>query len=133
MSSSFDVKTVTLYPGDPGADNKQLFVLKAPENAVGGGITIVGAVAVNGAATGAGTTFTYQLLKYSNAGTPAVNGTISDILGGTAAPWAAGVPKTFTLSTVFIDAGEWVVLDYQEITNGNPTLSSVVVEYVMGK
>lgn len=132
---AFDVHEVVFFPGDPGGDNKQLFLLKAPLDAVGGGIRLVGAHAINTAATGSGTTFTYQLLKYSNAGTPAVNGTVSDILGGTADPWAANVPKAFTLDAdyTFLDAGEWLVLDYQEVTNGNPTLSSIVVQYVMGK
>jgi len=133
--STGEIHVVTIPIVDPGADDKQLLVLKAPADATGGGITLVDAYAYNGAATGAGTTFTYQLLKYSNAGTPAVNGTISDVLGGTAAPWAAGVPKEFTLDTsyTFIDAGEWIVVDYQEVTNGNPTNSAVVLHYVMGK
>lgn len=130
---SQEVKIVSFPIADPGGDNKQLFLFKAPEDAKGGGITIIDAEGLNTAATGVGTTFTYQLLKYSNAGTPALNGTISDILGGTAAPWAANVPKQFTISAGFVDAGEWVVLDYQEITAGNPTLSWINIHYVMGK
>lgn len=132
---AFDVKVLTFYPGDPGADNKQLFMLKAPSDAHGGGIRLLGAYAINGAATSGGTTFTYALHKFSSAGTPAVNGTIAAAIGGTTDYWAAGVQKTFTLdsSYTFLDAGEWLVLDYQEESAGNPTLSSVVVHYLVGK
>lgn len=130
-----DVNTLVFYPGDPGADNKQLFALKAPTDANGGGLRILAAYAINGAATSGGTTFTYALHKFSSAGTPAVNGTIAAAIGGTADYWAAGVPKTFTLdsSYTFLDAGEWLVVDYQEESAGNPTLSSVVVHYAVGK
>lgn len=132
--SAFNVTIASIPVPDPGGDNKQLFLFKAPENARGGGITIIDAEAHNGATTSGGTTFTYQLLKYSNAGTPALNGTISTVLGGTTDYWAAGVPKAFTLSTnVFIDAGEWVVLDYQEVAAGNPTNSHINLHYVMGR
>ena len=128
-----EVHVVSVPIPDPGADNKQLYLFKAPDDAYGGGITIVDAFAQNNANTGSGTTFTYQLLKYSSAGTPALNGTISAVIGGTTAPWVANVPKEFTISTPFVDAGEWVVLDYQEITAGSPTISHVNIHYVMGK
>lgn len=132
---SFDVKIASFAIGDPAGDDKQLFLLKAPENAKGGGITIVDAEIVNGATTSGGTTWTGALHKYSNAGTPAVNGTIAAALGGTTDYWAAGVPKAFTLDSdyVFLDAGEWLVLDYQEIATGNPTNAFLNVHYVMGK
>ena len=55
--------------GDPGGDNKQLLLFKAPSDALGGGITIVGGSAVNGGALTAGTVFTLALHKYSSAGT----------------------------------------------------------------
>ena len=134
MPSNMDINTLVVNPGDPGGDNKQIFVMQAPTESLGGGIRIVSASAVNGAATGSGTTFTYQLLRYSNAGTPAVNGTISDVLGGTAAPWGASVPKDFviTASDAFLSAGEWLVVDYQETNNGNPTNSVINIQYVMG-
>ena len=132
---AFDVQTLVALPGDPGGDNKQIFLLKAPLDGVGGGLTLLDASAVNTAATGAGTSFSYQLLKYSSAGTPAVNGTISAAIGGTATPWAANVPKAFVLDSAyaFLDAGEWLVLDYQEDTSGNPTNSAIVVHYILGK
>lgn len=128
-----DVHIVSIPVPDPAGDDKQLFLMKAPKDSYGGGITIVGAEAVNGTATNSGTTFTYQLLKYSNAGTPAVNGTISSAIGGTAAPWGDAVPKDFDPTHIFMDAEEWLVLDYQEVGSGNPTNSVINIHYVMGK
>ena len=130
-----DTHIVSIPVPDPGGDNKQLYAFRAPLDAQGGGVTLVGAYAVNGAATAGGTTFTYALHKYSTAGTPAVNGTIAAAIGGTTDYWAVGVPKTFTISSsyAFIDAGEWVVVDYQEENSGNPTNSHIVLQYVMGK
>lgn len=132
---AIDVYQVTVALGDPAGDNKQLFALQAPSDAHGGGLTIVEAGIVNGAATGAGTSFGVALHKYSNAGTPVVNGTIAAAIGGTATPWAAGVPQTFTLdsSHVFVDAGEWVVLQYNEQSSGNPTNATAQIKYVMGR
>jgi len=120
--------------GDPGADDKQLFVLKAPSDSIGGGVRLLAAYAVNNAATAAGTTFTLALHKYSSAGTPAVNGTIAAAVGGTADYWADSVPKSFTLDSdyTFLDAGEWLVADYQEVATGSPTAGSLVVQYALG-
>jgi len=132
MAESANVQIVSWTIPDPGGDDKQIHLLKAPSDANGGGITIVGAYATNQAATGAGTTFTYQLLTYAASGT-SVSGTITDILGGTAAAWAAETPKAFTITDAFVDAGEWIVLDYQEVTGGNPTNSVITLQYVMGK
>ena len=132
---AFDVKVNTFPVPDPGGDNKQLFVMRAPDNGKGGGIRIIDAYAVNGAAANAGTSFSLALHKYSNAGTPAVNGTIAAAIGGTAATvWASGVPQQFTVndSYGYLDAGEWLVVDYQEDTAGNPTNAFVTVHYLVG-
>ena len=132
--AQYEVHTIAVAVPDPAGDDKQLFLAKVPLDANGGGITILEAYAVNGAATSGGTTFTYQLLTYSGAGTPAVNGTINTTaLGGTTDYWAASVPKAFTIATAFVDAGYWIVLDYQEIAAGNPTNSNINIKYVMGK
>lgn len=130
---SQDVHTLSVFVTDPGADDQQLFIGKAPTDANGGGITILDAYAVNSAAlAGAGTTFTFQLLTYSNAGTPAVSGTISNVIGS-ATQWGADVPQQFTISDAWVDGGEWIVCDYQELNAGNPTLAHVVVHYTMGR
>jgi hypothetical protein len=126
---------VTAIVPDPGGDNKQIFLYRAPTDALGGGVTVHSAVAVNGAATGAGTSFSFALHKYSAAGTPAVNGTVAAAIGGTAATiWGAGVPQEFVISSSnFLDAGESLVLDYQEDAAGNPTNATVIVWLQMGK
>lgn len=130
---AFDVKTLSVNIPDLGADNKQLYIMKAPSDALGGGLSILEANVVNGAATGAGTSFGLKLHKYSAAGTPALNGTIAVEIGGTASPWADGVPKAFTISAPFVDAGEWVVVQYEEYTNGNPTNCQLNLTYALGR
>jgi hypothetical protein len=120
---------------DPGADNKQLYLWRAPTDSLGGGVRLLSAYATQATSMNAGTSFSYQLLKYSSAGTPAVNGTISSAIGGTAATvWTAGVPQAFTVSSSynFFDAGEWLVVDYQEDTAGNPTGSYITCVFQMG-
>jgi hypothetical protein len=133
---SQDTRILTVLIPDPGADNKQIFLMKAPSDLNGGGCRIVAASAINGAATGAGTSFSFGLLKYSGAGTPAVNGTIAPAIGGTAATiWAAGVPQAFVLDDdyTFLDAGEYLVLDYQEDNASAPTNCTVTIHYLLGK
>lgn len=128
--------TVSMVIPDPGADNKQVFLYRAPTDSLGGGVRVLNAYAVTANSMGAGTSYSYQLLKYSSAGTPAVNGTISAAIGGTAGTyWSSGVPQAFTIDSdySFLDAGEWLVLDYQEDTAGNPTNSTVTVNLQMGK
>lgn len=130
-----DLLNISCVIPDPGGDNKQLFLYQAPTDGLGGGVRVRKASAVNGAATGAGTSFSYQLVKYSSAGTPSANGTISAAIGGTAATiWAAGVPQAFSIDNAysFLDAGEWLVLDYQEDNAGNPTNSTISVTLEVG-
>ena len=84
-----------------------------------------------------GTTFTLALHKYTNAGTPAVYGTIAAAIGGTAVGWGAGVPNAFTIttsgSTNYLSAGEYLVLQYNEINAGNPTNATVCIRYILGR
>ena len=131
-----DFIALSIPVADPGGDDKQLFVYKAPSDLIGGGVKVVQAYAVNGAATGAGTSFSFALHKYSNAGTPAVNGTIAAAIGGTAATiWADAVPQAFVLDDdyTFLDAGEWLVIDYQEDNASAPTNAVVNVLLEVGK
>lgn len=133
---SYEVINSSVVIPDPGADNKQLFIMQAPAFEKGGGVTLLEAVFVNGAATGAGTSFSLALHKYSNAGTPAVNGTIAPAIGGTAETiWADAVPQAFVLDNdhVFLDSGEWLVLDYQEDNAAEPTNGVLNFKYVMGR
>lgn len=136
-----EVHTVSLTLGDPGADNKQIGWFRAPLDAVGGGITITAAwVTLGNSVTNSlgvgGTTFTLALHKYSNAASPVVNGTISSAaVGGTAVGWTANVPQVLGLNAgqVFVDAGEYVVWQYNEINNGNPVNGVANFQYQMGR
>src|SRR5574340_810167 len=133
---AMDVKILSIPIPDPGADNKQLFVLKAPLDAMGGGLRILDAYACEETPKGSGTSFSLALHKYSSAGTPAVNGTIAAAIGGTAATaWSSGVPQQFSIDSTyaFLDAGEWLVIDYQEDDSGSPTSCFVTIHYAMGK
>lgn len=135
---SFDTKIAVFNPGDPGADDKQLYLLRAPSDAQGGGVRILAAYAINGAATSGGTTFTLALHKYANVsagGTPTVNGTIAAAIGGTTDYWADNVMKAFTLDSdyTFLDAGEFLVAQYNEVSAGNPSNCSIMVHYLLGK
>jgi hypothetical protein len=142
MSEVLDTHIVTYALGDPGADNKQLFLLRAPSAAKGGGLTIMGAEAVQ-AGTAAlshgvgGTTYTLALHKYTNAATPAVYGTVAAAIGGTATGWGAGRVAEFTIDQAgtlrYISAGEYLVLQYNEVNAGNPLNASVIVRYCIGK
>ncbi len=142
MSEVFDIKTVTIFPGDPGGDNKQLFVMRAPTAAHGGAVTILAAEAVQ-AGTAAlshgvgGTTFTLALTKYTNAATPAVYGTVAASIGGTAQGWGAGRVQEFTISTSGtanqLSAGEFLVAQYNEVNAGNPVNLALIVRYTMGR
>lgn len=125
----------------PTADDTVL-VMKAPRDAIGGGITIVGADAVNAATTSGTVGFALSLLKYSTAGTPALNGTVAAAIGGTAAAsftdaathWTADVPKAFTLGAdLFMDAGEWLALVYDTTNAGTPTSGAITLYYQMGR
>ena len=142
MADTWDVKVLTLPIADPGGDNKQIYLLRAPSTGQGGGLTILSASAVQ-AGTAAlshgvgGTTFTYALHKYTNATTPAVYGTIAAAIGGTAQGWGAGRVQEFTIdtagSTNYLSGGEWLVLQYNEVNAGNPVLNSVTVAYIQGR
>lgn len=143
MSEVFDVHVVSFNTGDPGGDNKQLYLLRAPTAATGGGLTILGGEAVQPGTAAlslgvGGTTFTLILHKYTNATTPVVYGTVStNTLGGTAVGWGAGVPQAFTISTSgtlnYLGPGEYLVAQYNEVNAGNPVNCSIIIRYTMGK
>lgn len=93
---------------------------QAPTDAQGGGVTIL-----SGAVSGAGTMIV-SLYTGSNAGTPAINGTIGS-MGGTL---SAGVPAALTVSDGWVDGGEWVMA----VLSANAVDGMIMhVNYTMGK
>ena len=136
MSSTLDVHILSIPLPDTAndwqGDTKIANLFRAPTAANGGGITILEAYFTNQAADGAGTASKLFLYNYGTPGT-AVSGTIGSA-GGTADPWAAGVPKAFTLTAAqqLIDAGEWVVLSKDEENSSDFTRGILTIHYIMG-
>lgn len=134
MAGNFHITSVVL-PTTLG-DSKELVVLRAPTDPLGGGLRIKWAYAVEMASgQTSGTAYALALHKFSAAGTPAVNGTIAAPVGGTSAPLASGVPQAFTLndSYSFVDAGESVTVFYDEEGGAtNPVEASVVIGWEPG-
>lgn len=135
MAGNFHVTSVVL-PTTLG-DTKELVVLRAPSDALGGGLRVKWAYAVEMASgQAAGTAYALSLHKFSAAGTPALNGTIAAPVGGTTTPLAAGVPQNFTIDAdySFVDAGESVTVYYDEEGGAtNPVEASVVIGWEPGK
>lgn len=122
---SLEVHIVAVDIG--GLTNATKLLFSAPSDAHGGGISVVEAAVLSGT-----TTSSLTLVKHSNAGTPALNGTIAAAVGGTAAAFVAGAPKAFTISTPFVDAGEWVGIAEGNVQAAAST-ATAIVKYVMGK
>lgn len=133
MADVLDVNSVVipLNSTDWAGDDVSMRVLRSPDLEQGGGITIIGAYVVNEAATGAGTAFSLSLQNFGTGGT-AVAGTISTV-GGTADPFAAGVPKSFEITNGYLAPGEWLVVNKREDNSSDPTRGVLVIQYLMGR
>lgn len=129
MSSKF----ISFNPGVMTSDGDLQFILKA--SSAFGGMTIVDAWAVNGAAADAGTSSVLYLVNYGTSGT-VVGSTIATLPSGTAAPWAADTPKQFaiTAAQAFLDSGEWLVLkkSQQGADSDLNAQACVMIEYCDG-
>jgi hypothetical protein len=98
-----------------------VFGWKCPDDAYGGGVTIHDVTFIgSGTVTGA-------LFTYTDAGTPAVSGTI---VASAAATIAAGVPLAKTVADGWVDGGEWVVWAHSAGTA--LALSRIVFQYTDG-
>ena len=123
MASQFDVHIVTLSLG-AYLGSTELPLAKLPSG--GGGITVLEANLVG---PSAGTVITGQLVTMSDAGTPAINGTIGAFAGTVVT--AAGVPGELTISSAFVDAGYWIGFD--QASGTVPAGTFISLSYVMGK
>lgn len=118
--ANFDVHIVTLPVVLTGATQIPLMHLPAE----GGGITVLGAdfMAV-GTAVGA------ILVEMTNAGTPAISGTIGSFAGTVTG--SATIPAAMTVSDGYVDEGKWIGFDQ---TSGTVTAGAfVTLSYIMGK
>ena len=120
MANSFDVKVLTFPVVLTGATEVPL--VHFPTGA--GGMTVLGADMIC-----AGTTVGGKLVTMSNAGTPAITGTIGAFSGTVTA--SATIPDALTISDAYVAAGEWIGFDQ---TSGTvPAGSFVSIAYVMGR
>ena len=91
-----------------------------------GGITVLEAHLV---APVGGTAIGGQLVTCTDAGTPAVNGTIGSFAGTVVT--AAGVPSALTVSSAYVADDYWIGFDQ---TSGTvPAGTFIVMSYVTGK
>lgn len=130
MSFAFyDQKVVTVSFGDPGGDDVQLLLYKAPE-----AMQVVSAVLQASTAHAAGTAGEFALHNYGTGGT-AVEGTVAVAIGGTAEATriAANTPEAWTISDATLEVGEYLYLDYQETGDYPGGLTSVVLTLRPGK
>jgi len=117
-----DVHIATLSLGSYNGDT-HLPLVKVPNGY--GGITVLESYLV---APGAGTVTGGLLVTLTDAGTPAVNGTIGSF--GTVTT-AAGVPSALTVSSAYVADDYWIGFDQ---TSGTvPAGTFIVMSYVMGK
>lgn len=103
----------------------------APSASNGGGITVVTAEATMGGTTSA----SLELVKGTlSGGTFTANGTIAAAIGGTAAPFAINIVKSFTPSgtAVFVKADEWVAVTEKNV-QACATVTRISVGYQDGR
>ena len=122
MAEQFDVKIVDLQLGSFNGAT-EIPLMQVPES--GGGITVLQAHLL----AGAGTAIGGQLVKMSNAGTPALAGTVGAFAGTVVT--AAGVPAALTVSSGFVSAGQWI--GYDQTSGTVPAGAHIALAYVMGK
>lgn len=131
-----EIHTVTISASGTTADGALFWAFRAPAAVSGGGARVVAAAAQNGATHGAGTAIALTLLRYSAAGTPALNGTIGAKIAGTADPFTVSIPKPFTINDTYsyLSPGEWAVFKYsEEGVATDPLGLTMTVQYQMGK
>lgn len=123
MANQFDVHVVTAHLGEyKGSTELPLVYVPAK----GGGITILDAQLVG---TAAGTVIGGLLVKMTDAGTPAISGTIGAFAGTVVT--AAGIPAELTIANAFVDDGNWIGFDQ---TSGTvPAGTFINIAYVTGK
>lgn len=121
------VMTVVVY--DPGQDAK-IPLLKVPDDH---GYTIEKAYATIDRAVTADATNIVSLSLLNGGSAQAGTTAISDVVGGTGG-WAANTakPLTITAGSGLLDAGEWLLLKYDEGGAVAPGEICLTIEYVDG-
>jgi hypothetical protein len=128
MFGSDNIQSMTVFVSDPGADNKQIPLWRAPVAA-----EILRAYITVQNVQQSGSAGAFALLNYGTSGT-ALAGTVAAAKGGTATAsiLAANVPTAYTLTEGTLSAGQWMTLDYQETGDWVEGLVSITWDYVLG-
>lgn len=128
MFGSENIRSLSFRIGDPGADNKQIHLWRAPK-----ACEILRAYIVVQNAQGAGSAGEFALHNYGTAGT-SVSGTVAGAKGGTASAsrLSAATPAAYTLTEGTMAEGEWLVLDYQETGDWVEQQVTISIDYVAG-
>lgn len=127
------IHSMTVTFGDPGADNKQIALFRAPSETA---VEILRAYIVVQGAQASGSAGEFALHNYGTAGTAikSTGGTIAAALGGTATAsrLSANTPSAYTLTEGTMAAGEWMYVDYQETGDWVEGNVSITFDYVLG-
>jgi len=130
MSDVMQVCVPVSANGTLAVGTTYLFGMRAPSDANGGGVTVVGVDFASDSAIAAASAPVYEVVKTTSAGV--INGTAATVLGSAA--WTAGTSRVGTLSTVFVDATEQLhVCHKQTAANADTPRITCVIEYVMGR
>jgi hypothetical protein len=123
MADSADIHFLTLPLGAlTGATEVPLAFLPSGY----GGITVLDAKLVG---PSAGTAVGGLLVKMTNVGTPAIDGTVATFT--TPAVTAAGVVHSSTINTAYVAEGKF--LGYDQTSGTVPAGTNLLISYVMGK
>jgi microcystin-dependent protein len=123
MANTYDINIVSVDLGAYSGANARPLV-KLPDGF--GGITVHEAQVIGNAA---GTAVGLELVTLTDAGTPAVNGTVGSFAGTVV--FAEGVPAACTISTAYVEKDLWLgVIQTSGTTPANTVLS---LSYSMGK
>ena len=120
MANQFDVHVVTAPVVLTGATVIPLVHFEAG----GGGCTVLSADFIN-----AGTAVGGVLVTMTDAGTPAINGTIGAFAATVTA--SAVIPAALTISDAYVTGGEWI--GYDQTSGTVPAGIFVSLSYIMGK
>lgn len=107
-----------------GANGRPLFKLPTAY----GAITVLNAQIIGNAA---GTAIGGLLVGFSNAGTPAVNGTVAAFAGTVV--FAEGVPASATISNAVVDPDTSPWLGFIQTSGTAPANTVLSLTYVMGR
>ncbi|MDD5001612.1 MAG: hypothetical protein PHO55_11590 [Thiomonas arsenitoxydans] len=133
MFGSNNVQTVSFHITDPGADDKNIHLMRAPSESK---VTIKRAYLTVQGAQGAGSATEFYLYNFGTAGTAikSSGGTVAAKLGGTATTvrLSAATPAAYTISNDTLAAGEWLVCNTQETGDWVEVQATISLDYVIG-